>query len=400
METKFKKIDDLKEIEVPLGIDESVAIDEQWLEEHFNEKDSTDGLTCIYKITNIPGYIIMISRGGIGRTLDCKENGIEQISDFNNGYVELVKDDGERWLMTIASQRFLPLDYKSLLDAAFVNPLSIENIPREKLFYDLDSFLGVGTLSLQNTFYNLKNSKSDGLGDTFTNLMLGLQLQETNRKYKAIASYLRAECEESFKSISSTSSTKWWKKESQREQIVKKLGSDNIDIIELRSNLDSVHEDAKKLIDEYLEEHTEYVIDGKNDEKLLDEASKNYIEIMLYNNIAEDIINNQLSPSVSHTTGLSPKNLNSYVNRVVALTKALEEFGLTKVQDVEDFLPVLKAKGLVYIEDLKDNGQFINFLMSMGNDIKADIKTFFEEFNKGKIDNKLTKLDKELGLLD
>ncbi len=413
METKMKKISEFKEIFVPMEEDgQHWAIDNQWAKEHFNEEDSTGGI-CIYRVSNSEGSVIMISNNGSFRELDVESNDIEQIGDFNNGYCEISKN-GERLLFTLASEKFIPLEFKPLLDSVYIDPLKVQDISREKLFYDLETFLCVASISLNNSFYALKTDKDSSIAAAFLNLAKLTMLSETDRKFKALVSSLQSECEQYMKEHPEPKDDnykKWWRDKEERDQIVEKLSNDKVTDAEIiAAKAESVtfssiktelgidlgtnpaQEKADKMLEDYLKQHKNYCV-LEEDIFLLEEASKTYMEIMYYNSNFERVISEeQITFFSSKGVEFSPKNLNSYAKRVAKLTKTLEKFGLKDKQDFEEFLPVIKAKGLANI------GEFSDLIQPINKDTLDDINTFFEEFRQGGI-NKTTKIDNELELL-
>lgn len=187
METKMRKVSELKHLELTPEDEKSIETDfYTWAKSKFNEEDAVNGICTYFVHDETDKSVFIFARNG---SFSILNDNVVEISDFTNGYCEVLSKDGKHLL---CAGPLVPLELRKDLDRVYISPLEIQNISEDLLSKYLKAFEFVGTISLNEKFNELKNDRDASLGSSFLKLSQAMNLQEENSKYKQICASLEA----------------------------------------------------------------------------------------------------------------------------------------------------------------------------------------------------------------
>ena len=128
----------------------------------------------------------------------------------------------------------------------------------------------------------------------------------------------------------------WWSDAADRAFIVKKLGVSYYNFMALLDG-DVCCNILNKLVDK-----TRDKLDPDGFYDLYEHAVQVYTQIAVYNALFEMFVDDKIKDNLLKAV-CSPKNMKSYAERVVDLSKTLKELDVTEIDEVKEVLPVLKT---------------------------------------------------------
>ena len=192
--------------------------------------------------------------------------------------------------------------------------------------------------------------------------------------------------------------TPWWKDEDERKNVVETLGKHKVEGSSLNT-ISSIFEGLD--VESYTLDKLRQKLEPINfkiapeEEELIVDCAKIYLEIMMYNHLFEELKNRAAKSFLNLTDkgfDVSCANMKSYVEKIACFAKSLAEFGAVDAEHVSDILPAIR-------EYATNNTALTSQIPAMRKEILADIKQDMNEAVQEKAQSK-NKLEKALDSLE
>ncbi len=345
----MKKISELKVINItPEMLKEAQNDSTAFAKKMFNEDDCVNGMCTYvfhYAVDNSKNICIIDRAGNI---VTYPIDSFESISDFTNGYCEVINKNHEKSLLV--HSRLIPLDLKPTLDLIYTDPLEAQNVDEETLSEYWEDFLIVGTRSLYERLHAIHDdSRQSDISEAISGLLDFRTLMSENAKFRTMVQAFQNRFSTNDDEIVENDTQENWWQSTNKNKILSMLGNASYNM--LRGDKNLIYNKLLELADESTLKTSLNILKKSgvscvpiimtHDEfyKQMNYVLAMYYNIMLYNTVYDIYIEDLANIKDPNLKLKIKNNLPSYADLISKFTERLSKLNISSTQDIKDLLP-------------------------------------------------------------